>query len=103
MRAQVINLIMVLQQQLGLSYFFISHDMAVVERISHRVAVMYLGQIVELGPRRAKPSSATPNTHTPKNCSPPSPSPIPTNANNAPSSLEKSQALYGRQVISQHW
>ncbi|MEM7536641.1 MAG: ABC transporter ATP-binding protein [Chloroflexota bacterium] len=52
-QAQVINLMLDLQQQLGLTYLFISHDMAVVERISHRVAVMYLGQIVELGPRQA--------------------------------------------------
>jgi glutathione transport system ATP-binding protein len=52
-RAQVINLLMALQSQLGLAYLFISHDMAVVERVSHRVAVMYLGQIVEIGPRRA--------------------------------------------------
>jgi len=52
-RAQIINLMLTLQADFGLTYLFISHDMAVVERISHRVAVMYLGQIVEIGPRRA--------------------------------------------------
>lgn len=51
-QAQVINLLMSLQAQQGLSYLFISHDMAVVERIAHRVAVMYLGRIVEIGSRR---------------------------------------------------
>ncbi|MZI93049.1 dipeptide ABC transporter ATP-binding protein [Vibrio sp. CAIM 722] len=52
-KAQVVNLLMDLQQQRNLAYLFISHDMAVVERISHRVAVMYLGEIVEIGPRQA--------------------------------------------------
>jgi ABC-type oligopeptide transport system ATPase subunit len=52
-KAQVINLMMELQEEFGIAFLFISHDMAVVERISHRVAVMYLGQIVELGSRQA--------------------------------------------------
>ena len=52
-KAQVINLMLDLQASLGLAYLFISHDIAVVERVSHRVAVMYLGEIVEIGPRAA--------------------------------------------------
>ena len=52
-KAQVINLLLDLQQSLKLSFLFISHDMAVVERVSHRVGVMYLGEIVEIGPRAA--------------------------------------------------
>jgi peptide/nickel transport system ATP-binding protein len=52
-KAQVINLMLDLQESLGIAYLFISHDMAVVERISHRVAVMYAGEIVEIGPRVA--------------------------------------------------
>jgi peptide/nickel transport system ATP-binding protein len=50
-QAQVLNLMMELQQELELSFLFISHDMAVVERVSHRVGVMYLGRIVEIGSR----------------------------------------------------
>ena len=52
-KAQVVNLMLDLQASMGLAYVFISHDMAVVERMSHRVAVMYLGEIVEIGPRAA--------------------------------------------------
>lgn len=50
-QAQVLNLMMELQADLGVSFLFISHDMAVVERVAHRVGVMYLGRIVEIGSR----------------------------------------------------
>lgn len=50
-KAQVVNLMLELQESLKIAFLFISHDMAVVERVSHRVAVMYLGEIVEIGTR----------------------------------------------------
>ena len=50
-QAQVLDLLQDLQNETGVAYLFISHDMAVVEQISHRVAVMYMGRIIEIGSR----------------------------------------------------
>ena len=63
-KAQIINLLVDLQDELGLALLFISHDLATVEHLTHRVAVMYLGKIVELADRahRCSPSSHHPYT-----------------------------------------
>ncbi len=58
-QASIINLLLDLQNELGLSYLFVSHDMAVVERVSHFIGVMYLGRMVEIGDRQTIFSNPT--------------------------------------------
>ena len=55
---QVTDLMLDLQQREGISFLFISHDIAVIERVSHRIAVMHAGEIVETGPARKRGTSA---------------------------------------------
>jgi peptide/nickel transport system ATP-binding protein len=65
-KAQIVNLLQDLQQELGLALLFISHDLAIVEYMTHRVAVMYLGKIVEVAPKRqifAAPQHPGPTSH----------------------------------------
>jgi peptide/nickel transport system ATP-binding protein len=65
--AQVLNLLVDLKAEFGLTYVFISHDLNVVQYISDRVLVMYLGEVVEIGPRSARSMTAPP-TPTPAPC-----------------------------------
>ena len=78
-KAQIVNLLQDLQRELGLALLFISHDLAIVEHMTHRVAVMYLGKIVELAPKRQ--IFAAPGTPTRRRCCPrcrcPTPAPPP--------------------------
>ena len=62
-QAQIVNLLLELQETLGLAYLFVSHDLTIVEHVSHRVAVMYLGKIVEQAPRRRALRRAAPPLH----------------------------------------
>ena len=75
-QAQVLNLLKQLQRELGLTYLFVAHNMGVVEHISDRVAVMYLGRIAELAGRETL--FRTRATRTPRRSCPPSPCPDPT-------------------------
>ena len=57
-RAQILNLFVELRERLGLAYLFVSHDLGVIRFVSHRVAVMYLGALVEVAPDARRCSSS---------------------------------------------
>ena len=61
--AQIVNLLLELRERAGLSYLFISHDVAVVARVADRIAVLYLGRVVEEGPSREVTAPAAPSLH----------------------------------------
>ena len=75
-QAQIVNLLLELQESMGISYLFISHDLKIVEHVSHRVAVMYLGRIVEQA-TAARRSTSSRGTRTRARCSRRRPSPDP--------------------------
>ena len=63
-KAQIINLLVDLQDEFGLALLFISHDLAIVEHLTHRVAVMYLGKIVEVADRARRCSPRPQHPYT---------------------------------------